>query len=401
MSRLFAPLVLVALLLLGGESRLEAQERERTSRYATADELAAQIDSLRPLVEEARIAAEARTARAREIERDVTASIAKVDTLRIGQLTVITPVDQTARTRDVFEDVWTEDFAHLGESPGLQGATFVFQWDDDRVPIFTELNRTPLEFERWVPRQTVERDIRNSIAAAMTFDLGAEDAQVGRWVSGNPVRQHDMSDVYVQIVTTPSIVTRACLDGSVEACASAMGLGVGGTAGSVAEPWASFELGDPDAWKRFGLEQVKLWYTPEERRALVGSINSFPSRIRGPRDRCVEGDMASCDAIIEERFANLVPLGGSVRESLLGHAISIGGEGAWARVVEDPTMTPEEVIEYAAGEPFEDVVAGWMERVIEARPVTYGSILPNGALALLWVLFFSALALRSTRWRLR
>lgn len=399
MSRRLWPLAVCALFVIGGEA--QAQERERTPGYPSVTELAERLDSLRPLVEAARDAAEERAARSDEIGRMVSAATTRVDTLRIGQLTVITPAEQTGRARPIFAAVWAEHFDGVGVSPALENVVFVFHWDDERVSIHTDVSRVDLTFDRWVGRAVVERDIRGAVANAMTFDLGANDAQIGRWVSGNPLRGSDFADVYRHVVTTPSIATRGCLEGDLDACTSAMGLGRGGTLGSVAEPWAPFDYGEVDAWKRFSIEQVRQWYSADERQALIASAGQVANRIRLKRDRCLDGDIAQCDELLETNFGNLVPLSGSVRESLLEYAIEIGGAGAWERVIADPTMTPEKVIEHTAGQPLTDVVEGWQLRLIAARPVVFGSLVPKGALALFWSLVFAAFAMRSTRWRLR
>lgn len=406
MSRRSIRLAASALFFVGGSvvfgSEVLAQEQTQSGPYASADELAARMDSLLPLVEESRAALEARAVRANEIDRVVSASLATVDTLHIGQLTVIAPTEQTDRAQAVFERVWSEHFEALGHSPGLSNTVFVFQWDDEKVPIYTDGSRMPLEYDSWVRPDAIEIDIRMAISSAMAFDLGASDSQIARWVGGNPLREIVMTGVYLRWVTTPSIVTRACLEGGVDSCLSAMGLGIGGQLGSSDEPWGPAARPVADYWQRFSIEQMRLWYTPVERQALIGSTGPLPSGFREAWDSCVDhDDFQACDRLLRDNFGNLVPAGGFARTSLLALAIELGGSGAWERVIEDRTMTPEQVLEYTAGMPIRGLAEHWQARLVEARPVMYGSIVPNGVLAILWSLLFVALAMRSTRWRLR
>jgi len=89
-----------------------------------------------------------------------------------------------------------------------------------------------------------------------------------------------------------------------------------------------------------------------------------------------------------------------VRASLLSLALESGGRGAWSRIVEDPAMSPEAALEYASGVPLSTLLAEWRSRVVENRPDVYGSLGAHSGVALMWALFFAALAMRSTRWRL-
>jgi hypothetical protein len=84
---------------------------------------------------------------------------------------------------------------------------------------------------------------------------------------------------------------------------------------------------------------------------------------------------------------------------LIGLALERGGDGAWARLLEDPDMPPEEALVYAAGVPLVELVSEWRAWVVSNRPQVYAGLTGTSALALLWILLFAALAARSTRWR--
>lgn len=345
----------------------------------TEDDLRARLDSLRPLLENARLALEARNARAEEANRRAAAAVARVDTFTIGGATVLTPLEQSGRTRELFAKVWEERFARLGHSPALARSLFVFQWSDRTVPIHVDGEAHVIDLDGWTPRARVDDAIATTLASAMRYDLPEEQASVARWGVANPLTPPPMELVHRIVATTHSRVTRGCLGGDAEACASAMALGT-----------------------TTDLAQLREWYTPQERRSLVATSFARMSRIRADaRRRCVErSELAVCDRMLLDYSRDWAPLGGDVRASLLAYAIERGGPGAWDRLIEHPGMTRVEAMEHAAGMPMSEILAGWQARLVAARPEVYEGLVPKSGLALVWTLFFAALAMRSTRWRL-
>ena len=103
------PTACVVTLVLGGwislGPALAAQDTPSTLR--------ARLDSLAPVVAEARLHMEAREVEIEEARRLAAAAATSVDTIQIADFTVLTPAGQGAETRELFTEVWEEDFAHL------------------------------------------------------------------------------------------------------------------------------------------------------------------------------------------------------------------------------------------------------------------------------------------------
>lgn len=377
-----------------------------TSAQQTAVELQARLDSLRPLRAETRAAAEAREARDNEARRASAAAIATVDTIRVGIVTIVTPVEQVETARELFTEVWEADYAFVRSSPSLSDARFTFQWASESVPIHIEEHGRAIHFDRdWIPRANVKRAIRDAIGITLNFDLRAFDTEISHWVSGNPLQTRDMEQVYRAVATSPSRVTRACLEGDLDGCASALGLGRDRSQLRS----ALRGLRDPEAvdrWVDDQRERLLEWYTEDERRELAATrLQNRYSRIgtwSGPEwGECVEqGVIAVCDRILADTWQDWAPLSGSVRESVLAFAIRQGGDGVWERLLESPEMTPDEALEYAASMPLEELLRGWHVELLASRPNTFDNLAPKSGLTFLWVLVFSGFAMRSTRWRL-
>lgn len=345
----------------------------------TPEALRAHLDSLRPLVEEAREALALRRARIQEESRRVAAVDTRVDTLRIGQLTVLTPEGQAAVTEEVFTGVWDEHFAGLGHSPALDSAVFVFQWsrtdEPDRIHVDGEAHR--LTFDRWTRRGRVDTEVRILIGDAMTLDMASRDTQLSEWLRADPFRPVRWDQVYRRVATTHSRSTRACLAGDAGACGSAMGLGTERTA-----------------------EQLEAWYEPDERRALVAAAIPPDSRRWGSaRNRCVRERLGCGELMLSYPFEEWSPLTVDVRRTLVKLALEEGGRDSWTRLLEDPSMTPTEALEHASGKTIGDLLDEWQRRLVDSRPRTFQDLGSRTGMALVWTLFFAALAMRSTRWR--
>ena len=378
---IFVLIVAFAAAAAGAPAHLVAQQDARPDVEGTVagtpEALRARLDSLRPLVQEAREAMDRREARVKEARRRAAASEARVDTSFFGGAMVLTPVDQAEVTREVFSAVWGEHYAHLGSSPSLARSTFVFQWTDDPVAIHVEGDASRLSLDRWTSRSRVDEAVHAMFGAAMSHDVRVDATRVGGWLRGNPFIPVPMERVYRRVATTSSEATRACLAGDAAACGSAMGLGTEQT-----------------------VEQLQTWYTPAERRALVASSIQAGNRHWETDRRACLTDGVRCEALmIRYPYADWAPLETDARISLVAYALEVGGEDAWARLVEDPEMNPSEALAHASGVAVGDLLQGWQQRLVEHRPDTFADLLPGTGRTVLWTLFFAGMALRSTRWR--
>lgn len=350
---------------------------EQTPLSAERALLTARLDSLLPLVEEAEAALRARTLVTEEQAREAAATIARVDTLRVALLTVITPVEQAETARMLFTEVWNEHFGRVDASPSLEENTFTFQWSDERVPIHVWSASRAVELARRTSRSRVKAAIRGQIGGALVQDLHRAVPRLANWVAADPFRPQDHAAAYRMAATSRSRASRSCLAGDLQACADALGLGV--------------ERGE---------QQIRTWYTPEERRMIVeGAIP--PERLEtSSRARCLErADYEACDEVIQSVPRDWTPLGGPVRETVLAYALERGGRGAWTRLLSNPEMEPVEALEHASGLSIEELLAGWHALLLESRRASFENLVPSSGRSLAWILLFAALALRSTRWR--
>ena len=335
------------------------------------------IDSLVPLVEAARLEAEAAEAAVEARNRRAAERESAVDTLRIGVLTVLAPSADAARARAIFESVLREHFAGA-ESPALADGVFTFHVGQRTDPIYVvpgaSVHRVRAGVDDTEARVTLM--VRAALADATARDL--DGLPVQEWARHNPLLDPDGAEVYRAVATAASRATRSCLAGDIAACTHALGLDL------------------PD-------EPFVAWYSPDERVALVEERWRPPTLRAGPPDyrRCIgASDVEACDRLLKGYSASLSPLPGSVRGSLLWVALRRGGEGAWARLVEAPTRSPEDAVAHAAGVALPELVAEWRAWMIEQRPASHAGLGLQGLIGLLWLALFATLASRSTRWRL-
>ena len=210
MSRVIGLGVLAALWLSWSPGTGAAQQTE--------DQLLQRLDSLRPLLEAAAEELEVFNRERQERYRIEAAAQAEVDTLRVGMMTIVTPVGQAETARELFSEVWAERYANVVSSPGLETSVFSFQWADDAVRIHIERNLREIRLSRWVRRSRVKDQIRHAIGVSIAYDLSAAATEIGDWVAGDPHRDHDLAEVYRQLATTQSVATRGCVDGDVDSC---------------------------------------------------------------------------------------------------------------------------------------------------------------------------------------
>jgi len=348
--------------------------------HAQEAPLRAKLDSLRPLLEDARAALDAREARDIEAARLAAAAAATVDTFMVGLVTVVTPVEQAGLAREIFQIVWAEHFAVLERSRALDETVVSFQWSDEPVPIHVGSEDGAVELGARARRPQVEAAVRGAIASIVSRDLRRSHPDLAAWVRGDPLRPSPLEDAYRSVAATQSRATRGCLAGDIAACEHALDL--------------REELDVR--------ERLDAWYTPDERRALVaGWSDAQRSRFVGPSwDRCVLARAYDvCDTLLTEFRSDSSPLPGSVRETLLAYAIERGGAGAWERLLGDPEAGVRAALVEASGMSITELLVGWQTRLVAHRPETFQDVMPAGALSLLWTLLFAAFAMRSTRWR--
>lgn len=376
----------------------------QTTSTPGADELRARLDELRPRRQAALEAARVREARDAALHRSAAAAVSSVDTINVGMMRIVTPIDQVELARGFFEEVWEEHFSDIHTSEELLRAWFSFRWSEQRDPIYLSDHARPIELNsRWILRSRVKQSIRHAIASTLNDDLIGSGAAVGAWVSGNAFLAPSHERVYRMIATAESRSTRACLEGMIAECISGLGL-------TLPNPPRLDESTNDAAFdaqltrhERARRQLIAQWYTPDERRAIVARtmVDRLTRGTLDPWRDCVDGgETATCDDLLIREDLDRAPMVAPIRESFVAYAVAQGGPGAWERLFEEPAMTSIEALEHASRQPIRDLATGWRDAILAHRPEAFARLIPNSALAIVWFLVFSAFALRSTRWRM-
>ncbi len=340
----------------------------------TEAELLAHIDTLAVLVEQARVESEAVASARAAREQELSERQRKLDTLQIHGVRVITPEPDREMVQQIFDAAWSRHFIGV-ESESLSEWTFTMQSYRGARPIFVDGGfRRDISRPWWQSDEDATRIVASSIGIAVQEDM--LNSQVARWAPADLFMEHDPARTYRIMALKPSKAVRDCLSGETRGCTAALAL----------------DLGDAP---------LVEWYTGEERRDLVTSERDL--RMSQDDDKrytaCEAHDYDACDDLLERLQLGAAPLPASARASLVGMALDTGGDGAWQRLVEMRDEPVELALEYAAGMELGELVAEWQAWVVSNRPETHASLGREGVFALLWILCFAGLAMRSTRWR--
>ena len=370
--RAFALVLLVATLAVPSPSQVvSGQESDPQAGRALKEEL----DRLIPQLERLRMTAD--LAENRERERRLRENHTPVDTFALGPFRVISLPDQRELAEEVMLGAW-KDLRPLvdGSEELLEPWSFLvhYYWNRDRTLLPEDSLIRKIDVPRQFPRAHLERKAVEIVGNTL---LKALPKALEMWSGGQiRVATDRLPWVARELIATPSTAVRQCYRGELEGCTEALGLN-----------------GAEGGWDR--------WYSAEERRYFVQTrMGRGSARQTALWEGCVLSGMDDACSVLLRGIDPVFPFSTEARASLLGHALWTGGTGAFHRLRTTEAATPMDRLSAAAGMPFDSLLASWRNEVLEARPSSWAGFGRSPMAILFWVLFFGALAVRSTRCRL-
>ena len=298
------------------------------------------------------------------------------DSVRIGPFVVIAPSEQAREARRDFERAWAPYAAFIGsESTSIHGIVFGYQSERPYKDIGVPRPRDLRIASQWLRGEGVYA-AGQFIGGVLRHDL-PEDVSV--WLSDFYLREdsdRELEWTYRSLVTSRSVAVADCFEGILDRCWDAMG------------------LRHRDGW-------WENWYDGAQRAWLVSihfrSVRQDQDVLRAA---CLEGsdDDACVDLLGTTR--PFIPLPTTARVSLLGHALTLGGAGAFHELSTGPEGSIEDRLARVAGVPAEELIASWREAVLAQRPDVREGSRQSRWTSLMWLLVLAGLSMRSTRWRL-
>lgn len=366
------------LLGLAIPTSLDAQAGERLDGQ-TVDDLVQRLDSLAPLLEQAERAAEQADREARRRAREELGLT--LDTLRVGPLRIVTPEGQASDARRAFEEVWEDAGPRVGDATDeLSETIWTFQYAPRLHGLhvfFTQHGerRQRVHVRSWLPWDRVLRAAEKKVWSVLGRQLEGEVEEVisSAWGPWWPLTPERLEAAHRELVAAPGRPARACVAGDVDACWVAIGAD-----------------GVPDGWEE--------WYEPAERRAVVRTR----FREEAPWaavEACERGVQDACDDLLNESADPALPLNGAFRTRIVAHAVQLGGEGGYERLVKTGGADLREALSRAAEMDANEVMESWRTRVLENRPEVGGDTARRHWSTLVWMVVFGILAMGSTRWR--
>ncbi|MBE0594588.1 MAG: hypothetical protein IH616_19550 [Gemmatimonadales bacterium] len=299
----------------------------------------------------------------------------RLDTLTVGRLTLVFPPQRRSFVETVARTAWDSVAATFGsDTAALQEHVITLGGPGVRIPEWAgepaDGPRADLEFALGVVLGTVRDTETRRFYGAQWF----RDAMRLMFLA-EPRLQDEA--VYTELATKPWRVVRACYDGDLAECHSA--LAVSSDAATAA-----------------------LRYTPEERRRIVAREREVRKSLGSAAGtaQCVEARVDSACVDVMRRFhLSEQPLSSLARATLIRTAFTLGGDGSYARLL--ASDEPEFLARLAAvaGVAPDALLAEWRRRILAARPKSMTLTRISGWIAFLWAAAFAVAATRSSRWR--
>jgi hypothetical protein len=385
MSRLMHGALVSALLGMGVATPLRAQVDEA----ALEAEISRLIVERNHAIEDARSAAEAR--RQARIDRGV-----RVDSVQVGPFWVLAREEHVEALAEIAREAWSHYEPYVSDSE-MRGFRMTLEYNGGRRARSLMEGDGGAFIGRWDPHAAKVMEVGRVIAGQfLATDLGV----IG-WSDNNFGLHSDQRELLE--ATYRSLV-------------------VGQTRSTVAE--GCLRVGGDDCWRALGYlgveEWWRDWYTPAQLRDRIVQTFDVSRQHKLLFDRCALGQLGECDALIQRRYSSVgtagAPLGAEARHSLFVYAIHLGGQGSLARLKaaamrarENATpgfgslarqvATGIDLLAEAASVPSDELIAGWRDAVLEARPGARKAGLLTTIQSGLWALFLFGFSMRSTRWR--
>jgi hypothetical protein len=185
-----------------------------------------------------------------------------------------------------------------------------------------------------------------SLLAYVESGAGARAAALRPWVRSpiqiEPYPALAYEGFYLMLAVTPSASGRACIEGVLGACRTALGL-----------------FDTPDS--------LGAWFTPQQRMTLALAATEDSTAQSDERDACRRADDAACRALLS-RVGVRAPAGALARRALVRLALAKGGEGAFNRLIAAESSTVVGRLEAAARLPVDSLLAEWRRDVLRGQP---------------------------------
>ncbi len=344
----------------------------RTVQAQTVEELRAQVVQLEQQRQEAD-----------DLARRVEAALlpkSHVDTMAIGPVALVAQGDDLTLIRDAADGTLQRLLDHLGSDIDLlQGVEIYALVREHRIDLgLTSEMGKPRSIG--LSRETEAADLADNLVriALEALDM-TQDRPFHDWLTVGTLTLRSAADfvrAYESLATSPFEASSKCLLGELGGCRLALGLA---------------ETSEP----------LLTWYSEADRRTLVENSGRPPERLfpntAAMYDRCVEGDGESCSTFMKDRSIQ-PPLPTNVRVTLVQHALAVGGVGAYGRLYR-AGGTMEERLTAASRVPGDSLIASWRAVLVDSAGHPTAVSWPLGLAAVFWAMAFSAMALRSTRWR--
>jgi hypothetical protein len=302
-----------------------------------------------------------------------------LDTTRIESLTILAPSEWLGPAATAGRIAWRRLFGAFGDhlrSGKPYPLLLVLTVAGEPPPLGFPLHAIPVPVLRGATEDTLlaaQMDI-----AVQGFLANQYDDALKRWLVGRiDTRDVVPPALFVDLATSPSVVARACLVGSVDAC---------GTALVLTTP------NDP----------ATAWYDAGGRRAVVALVPRDVAPNLLDLDQCVsKGSDAACLREMRSSKSPDIPppVGWDSRELLVRLALHLGGPGAFDRLITSAPRPIGERLALAARVPIDSLLGRWRAAVLSSRPASVDLTPETAWIALLWGVLFAVFLLRSSRWR--
>lgn len=351
--------------------------------------LVAQAQSIAP-VDSLRAAASAATARLKAYDDSVRAASIRLDSARVGPIRVHAEPQIIALAIAAAKALQDSLAPRMGQSLNrLSRYTYVMRVERDTrwrtqqpessivIDTYDRAGPPLMNMRQRFDTALVSTSMRMYAPFLIFRDASPTfTAWIANQVTLDSLTSENWRALRFALISSPAVVARRCHEGDLNACSVAL---------RITAP----------------TDAIREWFDEKDRLRIVKRTNALALRVdAGAAERCLDNEDFSCVALLRRYPPGEVPvpLPDVTRSALTRFALSLGGDGAFDRLLRDG-LEPMERLEAAAKLPADSVLRRWQEAVRNQRASSRDLTPEIAIVSMLWSFALGALSLRSSRWR--